>query len=344
MLSPGKVQADSYNGQKEEKQMKFKKALLVEPGRFEIREVEENPGRGQLLVKVASCGLCNWELNFWQGKLGAGTGKPLALGHEWAGTVVETGEGVTDFQVGDIVACGVPEMSDFGGFAEYAVAGAGSVLKLAPNINPKYALGEPLKCILTVLRGAKPEAGDYGVVLGAGPMGMWCIQALRGEMLSELIVIDIDDEKLKTARKYGATVTINSRSQNVEEELKKITHGHMADFVIEGTGVPALLDTAQDYLKFGKGRLILMSSHESVCEQFDFRKAVARSLEIIVTHPGHSDDPKDDFRRAMNLLTKGTFKNEEMVTHEFKLSEIMTAFHTLEHKPKDYLKGIVVPD
>ena len=46
--------------------MKFKKALLVESGRFEIREVEENPGRGQILVKVASCGLCNWELNFWQ--------------------------------------------------------------------------------------------------------------------------------------------------------------------------------------------------------------------------------------------------------------------------------------
>lgn len=46
----------------------------------------------------------------------------------------------------------------------------------------------------------------------------------------------------------------------------------------------------------------------------------------------------------MNLLTKGTFKNEEMVTHEFKLSVIMTAFQTLEHKPKNYIKGIVVPD
>lgn len=324
--------------------MKFKKALLVEPGRFEIREVEENPGRGQILVRVASCGLCNWELNFWQGKLGAGAVEPLALGHEWAGTVTGLGEGVTDFQIGDVVACGVPNMKDFGGFAEYAVADTGAVLKLDSNINPKYALGEPLKCILTVLRGARPEAGDYGVVLGTGPMGMWCIQALRGEMLSELIAVDIDDEKLKTARKFGATATINSRKQNVEEELKKITHGHMADFVIEGTGIPALLNGAQGYLKYGKGRLVLMSSHEDVCEQFDFRKAIERSLEIIVTHPGHSDDPKDDFRRAMSLLTKGTFKNEEMITHEFKLSEIMTAFQTLEHKPGNYIKGIVVPD
>ena len=63
-----------------------------------------------------------------------------------------------------------------------------------------------------------------------------------------------------------------------------------------------------------------------------------------MTHPAHSDNPKDDFRRAMNLLTKGTFKNEEMVTHEFKLSEIMTAFQTLEHKPKNFIKGIAVPD
>lgn len=324
--------------------MKFKKALLVEPGRFEIREVEENPGRGQILVKVASCGLCNWELNFWQGKLGAGETGPLVLGHEWAGTVTALGEGVTDFQIGDKVACGIPEMADFGGFAEYVVADAGVVLKLEPSINPKYALGEPLKCILTVLRGAKPEAGDYGVVLGTGPMGMWCIQALSGEMLSELIAIDIDDKKLEAARKYGATVTINSKKQNVVEELNKITHGHMADFVIEGTGIPALLNGAQDYLKHGRGKLVLMSSHEDACEQFDFRKAIERSLEIIVTHPAHSDNPKDDFRRAMNLLTKGTFKNEEMVTHEFKLSEIMTAFQTLEHKPKNFIKGIVVPD
>ena len=63
-----------------------------------------------------------------------------------------------------------------------------------------------------------------------------------------------------------------------------------------------------------------------------------------MTHPAHSDNPKDDFRRAMNLLTKGTFKNEEMVTHELKLSEIMTAFQTLEHKPKNFIKGIAVPD
>ncbi|MBD5457864.1 MAG: alcohol dehydrogenase catalytic domain-containing protein, partial [Lachnospiraceae bacterium] len=93
--------------------MKFKKAVLVEPGRFEILEVEENPGRGQILVKVASCGLCNWELNFWQGKLGAGETEPLVLGHEWAGTVTALGEGVTDFQIGDKVACGIPEMEDF---------------------------------------------------------------------------------------------------------------------------------------------------------------------------------------------------------------------------------------
>lgn len=319
--------------------MKTKRAFLTEPEKFIISEVDVNITPNQVLVKVAACGLCNWELNFWKGHLNF-YGYPHSLGHEWAGTVVEVGANIKNFKVGDHVT----GFEGLTGFSEYVAVSEAMCFKLAPHVNLKYALGEPLKCILTVLRGAVPEAGDYGVVQGCGPMGLWCIQGLSGNLLSAVIAVDIDDTKLELAKKFGATHLINSKKEDVKKRIEEITDGHMADFVIEGTGIPALMNSAQLLLrKTGRGRLVMMSSHEDVCKEFDFREAMSRSIQIVIAHPAYSVGMADDFRRAVSYLNNGTFKVEEVVTHEFKLDDIQKAFETLEHKPAGYLKGIIVP-
>lgn len=320
--------------------MKFTRACLVEPRKFDFFEVDEEPSEGQVLIKIKGCGLCNWELNFWDGTLNF-QGYPHKLGHEFAGIVEKVGKGVTDIKEGDSVSA---VDRGFGGFAQYRVTNASTCELLAENIDPKYAMGEPQKCILTVLRATNPTAGDFGVIVGCGPMGMWCIQAMKGQLLSGLIAIDIDDDKLEMARMFGATHTINSKKENVVEKIRSITNGHMADFVVEGTGIPELLDVAQDYLKVGRGRLILMSSHHHASNSFDFRKSIDKGTQILVAHPPYSTDERDDFRRAISLINNGTFKNKELVSHEFKLSEIQKAFETLENKPNNFMKGLVCPD
>lgn len=319
--------------------MKFKRAFLAEPGRFEIHQVDEEPGDQQIMMKVASCGLCNWEMNHWKGYITTG-GYPMKLGHEYAGTVVKVGKDVTDFKVGDKVSA----LAGMGGFAEYFICDAVKAIKLADDVDTKYVLGEPVKCIVTVLEAVAPRIGDYGVIIGCGPMGQWCIQGLSGNLLAGLIAVDIDDAKLEMAKKYGATHTINSKRENVVERIREITNGHMADFVVEGTGVHALLNQAMDYLKRGRGRLIVMSAYESMSNDFDFRKAVSLSVDILVPHPAHSLNPKDDMRRACEMIAKDTFKVKDLITHEFKLSEIQQAFETLEHKPAGFMKGLVYPD
>lgn len=319
--------------------MKFKRACLVEPGKFQLFEVEEEPGQGEVLMKIAGCGLCNWELNFWDGQLNF-QGYPHKLGHEFAGEIVAVGPGCKKLKVGDKVSA---VDRGFGGFAEYRVTKEDACEKLADTIDPTYAMGEPQKCIVTVLRAAAPEAGDYGVILGVGPMGMWCVQGLKANTLSGLIAVDVDDEKLTMAKHFGATHTINSRNEDAVQRIREITGGHMADFVIEGSGIPSLLNAAQDYLKVGKGRLILMSSHHDAC-QFDFRKAVDKGLEFRIAHPPYSQNERDDFRRAVSLINNGVFQSEPLVTHVFKLSDIQTAFETLANKPKGFMKGLVVPD
>ena len=321
--------------------MKFNRAFLTAVHKMEVMEVEQSPNDDQVLVKVASCGLCPFELNIWDGNLNWFLGQPHPLGHEFSGTVAEVGKNVTGFKVGDKVSC----QFDLGAFAEYQVCNPATLLHLAEDIDPKYALGEPQKCIMTVMRCTKPEAGDYGAVLGCGPMGLMCVQTLKGNLLAGLIAIDIDDKKLELAKKLGAEYIINSRKENVEERIREITGGHMCDFVIEGTGIPALLNGAQRYIKpTGKGKLVLMSSHHDAAKEFDFREAVNRALDIIVAHPGHSDDQADDFRRGVLLTNKGVINLKDLITHEFKLSEIQQAFEALANKPDGYIKGIVVPD
>lgn len=317
--------------------MKSRKAILVSPRHFEIIEEDVNAGPGQVLVKIAVCGLCNWELNHWKGHLGS---YPQTLGHEWSGEIVNFGEGVEGLKCGDRVT-GLTSMLN--GFADYAVYKASDCCKINQNVKLVHALGEPLKCIVTVLKAAAPNFGDYGAVFGCGPMGLWCIQGLAGNILSGLIAVDIDDDKLAFAKKFGARFTINPKYDNVEEKIREITDGNMADFAIEGTGSPGVVNNALSCLKSRRGRLILMSSYESEAAPFNLKMAMEKSIEVKVAHPGYSNNEVDDVRRAVAALNNEVFKNENIINHVFSLNEIQKAFETLENKPLGYLKGIVVP-
>ena len=317
--------------------MLAKRAYLVKEGLFEVKEEDVRiTDPHQVLVKVKVCGLCNWELNFWKGTGDGYTDYPYLLGHEWAGEVVEIGEDVTRVKVGDIVT-----VMDFGGYGEYAAVDESNCYIINDGISIENATGEPLKCVTTVLRAAAPEAGDNGLVLGCGPMGLWCIQALAGKTLGSLIAVDVSDDKLALAKKYGATHTINPLKENTVEAVKRITGEKMCDFVIEGTGIPKLLNEGMLYLR-KVGRLILMSSHEESCKDFDFRPAIERSLTIIVAHPAISKP--DDMDRAVAMINNGTFHNEDIISHRFSVDQLNEAFSTLEHKPKDFIKGVISYD
>lgn len=318
--------------------MKSKVAVLTEPRHFEVQERDITICPDEVLVKVTVCGLCTWELNHFKGMTGS---CPMTLGHEWSGEVVETGKDVKNFKSGDKVSV-IPDT--LSGFAQYAAVKADHCFKIADDIDLRQTFLEPIKCIITVLCATAPEAGDYGIVLGCGPMGLWCIQALQNKLLSGLIAIDIDDNKLELASSYGADYVINSRDVNVQEAITQITSGHMADFVIEGTGIPKLLEEAACCLRTGRGRLILMSYHEHKAREMDFRVFSDKGIQMLNPHPQYSLDQLDDARRAAAMINKKTFVNKDFISHKFTLDEIQMAFETLENKPEGYIKGVVYPN
>lgn len=318
--------------------MQTRRAILMEPGKFEIITEDINPGKRELLVKVEVCGLCNWEINHYHGVVGT---CPQTLGHEWSGTVVGMGEEVTGFSIGDHVAA----MPVYVGFADYAVIDYERVVKLSNDLPITHALGEPLKCVTTVTRAANAKPGDCGIIYGCGPMGLWCTQILAGGNLNALICIDTDDAKLELALKYGATHTFNPLRDDIKKCVEEATCGHFADFIIEGTGIPAVLNDSIKLLRTtGRGRVILMSSHKHPSENFDFREMVSRSAELVAAHAKYSEDQMEDMRRGLHLLERGVIKMDDIITHQYELADINAAFADLVSKPKGYIKGIVVPN
>jgi threonine dehydrogenase-like Zn-dependent dehydrogenase len=206
--------------------MKTRQAILVKPGQFEIRETNISPGPGDLLVRVASCGLCNWELNHFAGNLGT---CPQTLGHEIVGYVEQLGESVTKFKVGDAITGLPPQLT---GFADYCILRENDSILVNPQMDPEFCLGEPLSCVVTTLLATEPQVGDVGLVLGCGPMGLWCTQVLSGRSLTVLVAVDVQTQRLELATRFGATHVINPKEEDAAAKLAKITDGHLADFVI----------------------------------------------------------------------------------------------------------------
>ncbi|MEG2082966.1 MAG: zinc-binding dehydrogenase [Oscillospiraceae bacterium] len=310
---------------------------MAEPGRFELIKDDVKPAPRELLVKVAVCGLCNWEINHYHGIVGS---CPQPLGHEWAGTVAAMGEEVKGFSVGDHVVA----MPVYIGFADYAVVDYERAVKIDPAMPLEHALGEPLKCVITVTRATNAKAGDCGVIYGCGPMGLWSTQILAGGSLGALVCVDTDDRKLALAQKYGATHTANPLRDDVATVVSEATAAHMADFVIEGTGIPEILGECVKLLRTtGRGRVVLMSSHKRPCKDFDFREMVSRSAEIVVAHAKYSEDQIEDMRRGLRLLERGVIRMEDIITHRYELAEIGQAFEDLVNKPDGYIKGVIIP-
>lgn len=318
--------------------MKTKTAILVEPGKFEIQEQEILLQPDEVLVKVEVCGLCNWELNHFKGLIGE---CPMTLGHEWAGIIEETGAQVTRLRKGDRVTV-LPDKLE--GFAQYAAVQEALCFRLRDDIDVKKGFLEPLKCIVTVLQAAAPQAGDYGVVVGCGPMGLWCLQALSGNLLAGLIAVDVDDGKLELAKRMGASAVVNSRREDASKRIRELTEGHMADFVIEGTGLSQVMEACADYCKDGPSRLCVMSYYEEPMEQFHFRRFLDKGTSIFTPHPVSEREPLDAARRATAMINNHTFRQEEIVTHTYRLEQIEEAFKTLANKPKDFVKGVVYPN
>ncbi len=313
-------------------------AAVVAPRTFAMLERDLTPGPGQVLLRIRACGICHSEMQAFLNGPASGA-PPLLLGHEGVGEVVQLGEGVDGFAVGDRVS------GLFGqAFATHALADAARILRVPSSLRDEEALLEPIKCVVTAARGASYEFGDDVALVGCGYMGLLVLSCLRGGGARQIVGIDVDPARLELARELGATAVVDARGgrSDVVNAVRELTGGRMIDVAIEAAGNGAALELACSVLRRTRPKLVMVGYHNRP-QTIDLTEFAAKGLIMHVTHPSYSEDQIEDMRRALWALEMGIIPAGRLVTHRYSLHEIAAGFEAALTPPAGYVKGVVIP-
>jgi 6-hydroxycyclohex-1-ene-1-carbonyl-CoA dehydrogenase len=330
-----------------------------EPMRLEEVPTPE-PRAGEILVRVAGCGVCHTDLHYLDHGTPTFKRPPVILGHEVAGTVAAVGAGVTALKEADrvlvpaVLSCGhctlcragrenICENSLMlgnhidGGYAEYVAVPAKDVFRLPDDV--PLVEGSVIADAITtpfhaVVRRGKVVAGDWVVVFGCGGVGLSLVQVATA-VGARVIAVDLKEAKLETARRLGAAETLNAASvPKLDKAVRAITGGGV-DVAFEAVGKAATQEAAITCLKTG-GRLVLVGYSPDTLP-LNAGRVMFRELEI----RGSLGCRPVDYPRAIELVRQGKVRLADMVTHRFPLERIGEALDTL--RAGDAIRIVVIP-
>jgi len=335
-----------------------------------------DPGPGEALVKVEACGVCHTDLHYREG--GINDDFPFLLGHEAAGVVESVGEGVTDVAPGDFVilnwravcgqcrACrrGRPqycfnthnakqkmtlldgtELSPalgIGAFAEKTLVAAGQCTKV--DRAASAAAAGLLGCGVMAGIGAAINTGNVGrgdtvAVIGCGGVGDAAIAGARLAGAAKIIAVDIDERKLDTAKKIGATHTVNSKQGDPVEAVRELTGGFGADVVIEAVGRPETYKQAF-YARDLAGTVVLVGVPTPEMKlELPLLDVFGRGGALKSSWYGDCL-PSRDFPMLIDLYLQGRLDLDAFVTETIALEDVEKAFERMHGG--DVLRSVVV--
>jgi L-iditol 2-dehydrogenase len=301
-------------------------AVLNAPRRLELADAPvPEPAAGEVLLRVASCGVCASELDMWEGR--AAIEYPRFPGHEVSGTVERVGAGVHSLRPGDPVAAWVTER----GFADYVSVRAEYCFP-AGGVPLDLALAEPLACAVNAVERAAPALGDRVVIVGAGFMGHLVQKLVQLKGPRELVVADTRPDALERAAAMGATRTVDVRSESLA--------GLDADVAFEVTGVQAALLAAGDAVRMS-GTLAIVGFHQGGLREIPLGAWNWMALNIVNAHFRELATIMRGMGAGMRLLTSGALALDDLVTHRFTLEDVNDAFAVAVEKPPGFVKATV---
>lgn len=323
------------------------------PGNVALREVAEpRCGRGQVKIEVAHCGVCGTDLHVLHDTFR--NYPPVILGHEFSGTVVEVGEGVSHVAAGDPVtvlpasavicgACPYCRTGDFmfcperrgmghgvnGAFARYAVVRQDQVYRLPPGLSlAEAALCEPFACVVqAVLELTEVRLGDVALVSGCGPVGLMCLKLLAAQGIHAIVAgVAEDRTRLEAARRMGAARALDVGEQDLQAVVRDATGGRGADVVFECSGAPASIASCLQavrplgaYTQVGIcGREVSVNFDAILFKQLRLRGSVGYSART--------------WDRLLTILGQGTVRLADLVSHRLPLERWQEGFEICEKK------------
>ena len=313
----------------------MKAAVLSERGFiFEDRPLPAC-GPNQLLVKTAGCGICEGDVFQYVTRMANPEAAPGAvrLGHEGSGIVAAVGSNVRAFKVGDpVTALG-------GDYAEFFLAEERQLACVIQPLDVRTALGEPLACCMAAARRFGIRMGDRVAIVGSGYMGLGCLQLARLQGAAQIVMFDLLDWRLQTAKQLGADAVVNSRERTPADLLAQ--QGEF-DVVIEATGVQAAIDVGTALLRH-HGTLNLVGYHQSNggIRQVDMKTWNFKALTVVNGHVRNEAEKLDAMRAVLRLAAAGKLDSGALITN-YAFADINQAFQDLKARKVGLYKANLV--
>ncbi|MFC7402506.1 S-(hydroxymethyl)mycothiol dehydrogenase [Citricoccus sp. GCM10030269] len=337
-----------------------------------------DPGPGEAVVDILTCGVCHTDLHYVQG--GIGDNYPYLLGHEATGTVSAIGAGVTDVAVGDKVilnwravcgecrACKKGQLQycfnthnasqkmtledgteldpalGIGAFAEKTLVAAGQCTKVDGVSEKQNAAAGLLGCGIMAGIGAaintgEVKRGESVAVIGCGGVGTAAIAGAKLAGATTIIAVDLDQRKLDKAIELGATHTVNSKDQDAVEAIQELTGGFGADVVIDAVGRPETYKQAF-YARDLAGRVVLVGV-PTPDMQLDLPLLDVFGRGGSLKSSWYGDClPSRDFQMLIDQYNLGRLDLDAFVTETIGLGDIDAAFEKMHSG--DVLRSVVV--
>jgi len=318
-------------------------------------------GAGELLVKIEASGICGSDVMEWYRIHKA----PLVLGHEIAGTIVEVGDGVEKYEVGDRVSashhvpcnscyycitghstsCDTLHSTTFypGGFSEYVRLPAINVDRGVypfPEDLPfeEATFTEPLACVLRGQRRAGLSAGQSVVVVGSGISGVLHMSLARAMGARCVVATDISRYRIEGARRFGADYAIHA-GEDVPGYLREVNDGRLADVVIVCAGSEAAITGAFNLVERGGTILLFAPTNPGVAIPLPFNELFwGNDITLTTTYAGD----RTDHLTALELIRSGRVNVKEMITHRLPLDQTGKGFQ-LVASADESIKIIIEP-
>lgn len=311
------------------------------------------PQAGDVTVRVTRAGICGSDIHILHGSNPFAV-YPRVIGHEAAGVVEAVGDGVDKLSVGDqvvldpVVSCGTcyacrvgrpnvcANLQVFGvhrdgGYRERFTLPAANAIKISSVVPPAIAaLAEPFSVAANVLLRTGCDATDTVLIYGAGTVGLTVLQVAKHHG-ARCIVSDPDDSRLERARLLGADLTLNPQSDNVVEAMQHENAGLGPSLVIDGAGVPALLeDACRVASPAGRIGILGFSPTPAPLTQ---RYIVQKELSLLGSRLHRRLLPQ-----VIEWLESGRLQPAAMVTHTFAMREAQDAFDYIAADPSRTIK------
>ena len=324
-------------------------------------DIPEIKNEDDVLIEVNAAGICGTDLKILEG--GHPATANIILGHEFCGTVKDTGKNITDLKKGDNIAvdpnlkCGVclscrggfESQCEFlatgqtigvyknGGFAKYTIVPRRAIYLLPKDINMTSAvLVEPLSCAIHCHNLADVKECDNVVILGAGSMGLIIESVIRKHPINQLIVVEPMEYRREKALELGADQVINPETEDVEKKVMELTDSSGANVVIDAVGISATFQTALKIWAKG-GTLVLFGQDIRATGTIRPNEIVRWERKIFGSFISNGQDYLD----AINLIYTNSIDADKIITHKFSLKNIKDGLKVM--KEKKCIKVIIIP-